>query len=369
MPLQMLLCDYAIDVIEPYAIWVSVAIFAALLIASAIIYFVKRNSGLVVVKKLAFAAVIYALVLGIVMLVLEIMKKYNVAYLEENWVSLEVVNFVFIPIVVTLSVMLVGLLVSYLIPSKKVIKVVFTALSAALLVATLVLIAIYYANNISNDGYYSEFINPTVLWIMAALVIIVAVAVALIVDKSKKGFDTKCITFAGITIALSFALSYVKLFELPNGGAVTLVSMFPIMLFAYMYGMKKGLIVGLIYGLLQAIQDPYIIHPAQFLLDYPIAFMMLGFAGVLSGTKFLSKVPAVKFIISAIIAGSFRYIAHVLSGVFAFGAYADIENLWLYSLGYNVFVFVDVALVLVIGAALLSQSLLNTEMKKYLGAD
>ncbi|MBR2384770.1 MAG: energy-coupled thiamine transporter ThiT, partial [Clostridia bacterium] len=68
-------------------------------------------------------------------------------------------------------------------------------------------------------------------------------------------------------VALSFALSYIKLFEMPQGGSVTLFSMLPIMLFSYIYGMKKGLLVGVIYGLLQAVQDPYIIHPAQFLLD------------------------------------------------------------------------------------------------------
>lgn len=56
--------------------------------------------------------------------------------------------------------------------------------------------------------------------------------------------------------------------------------MLPLMLFSYMFGIRKGIIVGAIYGVLQAIQDPWIIHPAQFFLDYPIAFAMTGLAGI-----------------------------------------------------------------------------------------
>ncbi|MBE7086699.1 MAG: ECF transporter S component [Clostridiales bacterium] len=186
-------------------------------------------------------------------------------------------------------------------------------------------------------------------------------------------FDTKCIATAGVCVALSFALSYVKIFELPYGGSITLFSMFPVMLFAYVYGIKKGLVVGLLYGMLQAIQDPFIVHPAQFLLDYPIAFAMLGFAGCLSGFNFLKDKPRLKFTLSAAIAGVLRWVCHVFSGVFAFGAYAldaidksegifsvlapaatPTANFWLYSTIYNGYVFVDLILVIAVGLALFS---------------
>ena len=374
---QMLLCNYAIDVVEPFAIWGTVSVVAAFLIASLVLLIVKRAGALSVLKKLFMGLVLYAVVLGIVLLVMEISKKYSVAYLEDNWVSLDIVNQVFIPILAT-SVLTLFSAIIYIIASKKefknlkVLKHVLTAICVIAFVATLVLITVYYSNNIVGDGYYTEDekLNSTALCLLAATMIVVSIAVAIFADK--KGtlkFDTKCITFAGITIAMSFALSYIKLFEMPNGGAVTLVSMFPVMLFAYMYGMKKGLLVGFIYGLLQAVQDPFIIHPAQFLLDYPIAFAMLGFAGLLSHAKGLNKVPQLKFAISAILGGGLRYFAHVLSGVFAFGAYAGDANFWTYSLAYNVYVFVDVALVLVIGVLLLSSNILNKEINRYVSIE
>ena len=163
---------------------------------------------------------------------------------------------------------------------------------------------------------------------------------------------------AGMCTALSFVLSYVK-FEAAwiQGGSITLVSFFPICLFSYVYGMKKGLIVGFIYGLLQAIQDPFIVHPAQFLLDYPIAFSMIALSGLLTDLNVLSNLPRLKFSLGVALTGLFRYASHVLSGTFAFGAYAmdsGATNFLLYSAVYNTYVFIDIALVVVVGVILLS---------------
>ena len=158
-------------------------------------------------------------------------------------------------------------------------------------------------------------------------------------------------------------LSFIKLFQLPQGGSITLASMLPIMVFAYSYGMKKGLLVGFIYGLLQSIQDPFIIHPAQFLLDYPVAFTMLGFSGAFASFKPLEKLPQVKFALGALISSVFRFASHVISGVFAFGAYAEAagaSNHLLYSLAYNSFVFIELAIVVVVGAILFSSKTFKT---------
>jgi thiamine transporter len=140
------------------------------------------------------------------------------------------------------------------------------------------------------------------------------------------------------------------------------------MIFSYIYGTKKGLLVGFLYGVLQAVQDPWLIHPAQFLLDYPIAFSMVCFAGTLTDLKVLNKLPQVKFGISAIIAGSLRFFCHILSGVFAFGAYAvdsGATNFWSYSLIYNLYVFIDIALVVFAGCIILSSKAFNKEIEKF----
>ena len=139
------------------------------------------------------------------------------------------------------------------------------------------------------------------------------------------------------------------------------------MLYAYTYGTKKGLLIGFIYGLMQAMQDPYIIHPAQFLLDYPIAFSFVAFAGAFKSIEAL-KFPQVKFVLGAVLTGSLRYLAHLLSGVFAFSANAldaGFDNLWLYSATYNSYVFVDIALVAAVGALVLSSKAFIKQLESY----
>jgi len=126
------------------------------------------------------------------------------------------------------------------------------------------------------------------------------------------------------------------------------------MLFSYVYGAKKGVFVGCIYGALQAMQNPWLIHPAQFLLDYPVAFASAGLAGAFKKITQLDKLPQIKFALGAVAASALRFTAHVFSGVFAFGADAGGDSLWLYSLGYNSYVFVDIAIVIAAGVLVLS---------------
>ena len=57
----------------------------------------------------------------------------------------------------------------------------------------------------------------------------------------------------GICLAMSYALSLVKLFELPQGGTITPASMLPIIFFCLIFGAKKGFCVTFIYSLLQLI--------------------------------------------------------------------------------------------------------------------
>ena len=124
------------------------------------------------------------------------------------------------------------------------------------------------------------------------------------------------------------------------------------MLYSYIFGVKRGVFVGFIYGILQSVQDPWIIHPAQFILDYPVAFACVGLAGLFK--KLPCKNPQIKFAFGTILAGTFRFICHVLSGTFAFEAYAKGQNAFAYSLVYNLYVFIDAGLVVAVGVLLLS---------------
>lgn len=90
--------------------------------------------------------------------------------------------------------------------------------------------------------------------LMVALVVIASVLSA---QKSKgTGMDARKLAFCAMGMALAFVTSYVKVFELPYGGSVTLFSMLFIVLIANWYGAKTGILVGFAYGLLQFIQGP-----------------------------------------------------------------------------------------------------------------
>ena len=291
---------YLVDTLSPYIIWGTVAIVALLVYTGLILFISNRQMFLQFAKASLICFVFYALIIGILLLVLEIVKHYNIGYLEENWVSKDIIPFVFIPTLITLSLALLSGLAIFITNKKfsqktKTVTLISGVVFLISLIATLVLIAVYYSKNIVGDGYYtvesSKFCGVAFYTFAVALLIISVFCAFVFARKDKNGFDSRSIATAGICVALSFALSYIKLFEMPQGGSVTLFSMLPIMLFSYIYGMKKGLLVGVIYGLLQAVQDPYIIHPAQFLLDYPMAFALTGFAGILTYSKLFKKAP------------------------------------------------------------------------------
>ena len=384
---------YFADLFEPFAIWGTVIIFAGLIVSAIILYCTNRTRFSKAIKYMILGFIIYALVLGILLLVFEIAKKYNSSYLEDNYVNKDVVKLVFVPLLITAILSLLCVASCLIISKRKpsifkrfsIISGIIIALSVCV---SLICIYKFYAKNIVGDGYYTDEnygnLNSLALYVSTAVIILITVLGAFVVGKNDTTpFDAKCISFAGVCVALSFTLSYIKLFELPYGGSVTLFSMLPVMLFSYVYGIKKGVIVGLLYGILQAVQDPFIVHPAQFLLDYPIAFSMMGFAGLLSSANVLTAKPRLKFTLSVVIAGAVRWFCHVLSGVFAFGAYTldamsktegifsvlapaknTMTNFWIYSTIYNGYVFIDVLLVIVAGILLFSSKGFKREIEK-----
>ena len=120
--------------------------------------------------------------------------------------------------------------------------------------------------------------TPFTVWI--AILVLVALGVILLtVSKTSKGWNAKMISFAALSIALSFVLSCIRLYRMPQGGSVTPASMLPLMLFAASFGVGPGLLAGLVYGVLQYFQGGWFLNVWQFALDYLLAFAALGLAG------------------------------------------------------------------------------------------
>ncbi|MDR0897159.1 MAG: energy-coupled thiamine transporter ThiT [Oscillospiraceae bacterium] len=140
-------------------------------------------------------------------------------------------------------------------------------------------------------------------------------------NNPKMAWPVKMLATAALCLAMSFLLSYVKLFSMPLGGSVTLASMLPVMLFGWLYGVRKGLVVGFAYGVLQFLQGPYIVHWAQVLLDYPIPFAMLGLAGVFR--RYEGKPWALPAGVLLACAG--RWFVHTVCGMIYYTDYTELN--------------------------------------------
>lgn len=90
---------------------------------------------------------------------------------------------------------------------------------------------------------------------------------------------SKKLAVCAVCIALAFLLNQVTLFRMPQGGSITPASMLFITLAGYWLGPVYGILAGVSKGLLDTITGAYVVHPIQYLLDYPLAFGMLGISG------------------------------------------------------------------------------------------
>ena len=134
-----------------------------------------------------------------------------------------------------------------------------------------------------------------------------------------KKVNLRMLTEAGIMIALAMILNGIKLYKLPRGGSVTPGGYVPLLIFALRWGPKKGIGVGIVYGLLDFLIDPYMVHPMQFLLDYPLAYGMLGLAGFANNSKEFKDFKSVLTVSFAVLFACFmRMMMAVLSGVIFF---------------------------------------------------
>lgn len=139
---------------------------------------------------------------------------------------------------------------------------------------------------------------------------------------------TREITEIAVCIALAVVCSFVKVYQMPQGGSVAL-TMIPILLLAFRSGPVAGMIAGALYGLVSLAIDGVVYHPLSILLDYVLAFGLLGVAG------FFPK--NTKGVVIGTTAGVFcRFVSSVVSGATLFKSFApEGQNAWVYSLGYQ----------------------------------
>ncbi len=186
---------------------------------------------------------------------------------------------------------------------------------------------------------------PTTLGnvLLAAIIIALLAAAMLFIHKNTKKLSARQLVFCAAAIALGTVLSNIKLFRFPTGGSITLLSMLIVTLPGYWFGLGAGLMTGVAYGVLQLLIDPYVLFPAQLIVDYLLAFGALG----LSGLFYSKKHGLAKGYVTGILG---RYLFAVISGWIFFGTYAwEGWNPFFYSLVYNgIYIFSEAAVTIII---------------------
>ena len=289
----------------------------------------------------------------------------------------EIVAITFYPLLVLAIVCVLGALAIAVKPVKAV-RIAAGGTIAAALIAALVCMIVYYESGDAPEWNWvsPEDVNNVGLYISSIALIIAIAVIAFLSDRDAKPFDSRSMSFAAMCVAMSFALSYIKFFEMPMGGSITFASMLPVMLYSFMFGSRKGVIAGLVYGILQAVQDPWLLHPAQFLLDYGVAFAAVGLTGCIRGFKLFKGNIRLQFTLGALIGGVLRFVSHFFSGAFAFGSFgagyaedygiAALNNPYLYSLIYQcMYVIPEIIIVLIVGVILLSSKNFARQVEKY----
>lgn len=170
-----------------------------------------------------------------------------------------------------------------------------------------------------------------------------------------------------LAFGLSFVTKYIPFLNLPWGGSITLLSMLPIIVYSIRNGVKYGLMCSFVYALTQLAQGiiadgllGWGLTPVMLimciLLDYIIAFTVLGLAGLFRNKGMKGWIGGTVGVIFV------RFVSHVVSGVVVFG---EIRNIWeplkefigdnvlLYSIAYNGLYMLPEMILTTIGAVLL----------------
>ena len=152
------------------------------------------------------------------------------------------------------------------------------------------------------------------------------------------------ITETAITIALCVVLNFVAI-RLPfstAGGSISL-TMLPIAILALRRGPIWGCLAGLVFGLIDFMIDPYIVHWVQVILDYPAPYALFGLFCGFFRKPFLAsvekqKAKAAAISVAAVIVGCIvRFASHCASGAIFFAEYVpEGQSILAYNLAYNI---------------------------------
>lgn len=178
----------------------------------------------------------------------------------------------------------------------------------------------------------SEKTTDIVTWISIGAIALLIVILAVMCVFGKK-YSTNEIAFAGICIAASVALSFIKVSPVQYGGSITLARMVPPLIYAYKFGPVKGTLIGITVGLFDFITNPFILTPMTFALDYILAFASIGLMGF--APKFGKLPQTAKVVLGTVLVYVARFTFHLVSGFIYFAE----DSIWVDLPTPNAFVY------------------------------
>lgn len=190
---------------------------------------------------------------------------------------------------------------------------------------------------------------PTTIFTLIALIAIILAFIRI----KKITITTSTIIHVALMVALTVILHMFRLYHMPQGGSVTFGGMVPLLFIAFRYGPAVGYLAGFVYGLINLIQDPFILQPVQVLFDYPLPYMAIGLAGYFKNIY-----------LGAFIGILGRFICHFISGIVFFANYtpAGMSPYW-YSFIFNVSYLIPELIICIIILRILPVKRLLTQIK------
>ncbi|MDY0396206.1 energy-coupled thiamine transporter ThiT [Virgibacillus halophilus] len=160
-------------------------------------------------------------------------------------------------------------------------------------------------------------------------------------NSNKTLFMIEVAIFTALALALDM-IPFLQFKIWAQGGSISF-AMIPIFIVAFRWGLKGGLTAGFLWGILQIPFGGYVLVPLQGLIDYAVAFTVLGFAGIFAAkikdaVKHGNKKAYFTYIMLGVLLGSIlRMAAHLIAGAVFFAKFmpAGWNNIWIYSLVYN----------------------------------
>ncbi len=181
--------------------------------------------------------------------------------------------------------------------------------------------------------------------------------------RRKRNENLRALSESALMIALATVLGFIKLIDLPYGGAVTIASMLPIAIISYRHGVKRGLFAATVYGGIQQLLGLSMLSWATswkavvaiVLLDYIVAFAVIGFAGAFR--KSVGN-QALSVSLGCLVVSLLRYICHVISGATVWaGLSIPTEAALAFSFAYNATYMIPETIILLVCAVYIASNI------------